>query len=233
MSNRTRKGRRRKLPPNTKVQASADVSLARWDQGAMGQEDGQMTGTLKIGDPWPFASVRGYTGRPLRQPVWHALIVAPQREAKTAGTLEGAGVEVKYPTVERTRHIQGKARKFIHPMISQIIYAKFSFAPNWDVMRSRGIITGVFSIGTTPLALEGDDISRVMGLPTEAERIEQERIDAETPRPGERAEIITGPFEGFFVDVTRVHAGRVWYEYIGQLGFKGEIAQSEIKRIAW
>lgn len=186
---------------------------------------------LRIGDPWPFESARGITGKPLMGPVWHALIVAPQKEAKAAHKLGNAGVEVQYPTVEKTRHIRGKAQKFIRPMISQIIYAKFNAAPNWDVMRDRKIITGVFSIGSEPLKLRPDDISLVMGLPTEADRIEQERIDAETPRVGEQAEIITGPFSGFFVDITRVHAGRVWYEYIGKLGFKGEIDMNGVKRM--
>lgn len=30
------KAKKRKLPPNTKVQSAGDVTLARWDQGAMG-----------------------------------------------------------------------------------------------------------------------------------------------------------------------------------------------------
>lgn len=186
---------------------------------------------LKIGDAWPFRSVRGLTGRPMRNPAWFALIVPPQREAKAKHRLEGGGIEVTYPTVEKTRHIRGRAQKYVHPMISQIIYAKFSYVPNWDVLRDRKIISGVFSLSGEPLKLSEDDIAAVLGLPTEADRIEAERVGAETPRAGERAEIIAGPFEGFFVDVREVRAGRVWYEYIGDLSFKGEIAMHEVRRM--
>lgn len=188
-----------------------------------------MTSNLKIGDAWPFASVRGFTGAPLSAPVWYALITAPQREQKAADRLKGAGVDVRYPTVERVRHIRGKIRKYVYPMISQIIYARFRYQPNWDVMRDRRLITGVFSTGCVPLALSDDDVSLVMGLPTEAERMESERIEAMRPKVGEQAEITDGPLKGFFVDVTRVEFGRVWFETLK--GLKGDAAENMIQRV--
>ena len=184
---------------------------------------------LKIGDPWPFASVRGVTGKPLDEPVWHALIVPPQREKNAAHKLGNSGVEVHYPTVESTRHVNGQPRKYVRPMISQIIYAKFRYQPHWDVMRDRRIITGVFSVGAKPLVLAPDDVSKVMGLPTEAERLEEERIDSARPRAGEQAEIISGPLTGFFVDVTKVQAGRVWFAMIG--GLKGDAKEDMVRRV--
>lgn len=183
---------------------------------------------IEIGDPWPFENVRGFTGKPI-SPVWHALITAPQFEAKTSSKLEAAGVEVHYPKKTIVRHIRGNRREYVSPMISQIIYAKFSFAPQWDVMKDRRLITGVFCIGNEPIRLKPDDINIVMGLPSEAERIEKERIDAERPRVGERAEITKGTFEGFFVDVTKVHSGRVWFDMIN--GLKGEVSQQNIRRV--
>lgn len=186
---------------------------------------------LQIGDPWPFRSSRGIVGDPC-EPVWHALITAPQQEAKRAGQLKNAGVTIRYPTVTKTRHINGTKREIIQPMISQIIYAQFSYTPQWDVMRDRKIITGVFARDGQPIALTPDDVARVMGLPTEAERIEAERIEAERPRVGERAKISGGPFDGFFVDVERVAHGRVWWSYVGGLSFKGEVPEADIKRVA-
>lgn len=188
-----------------------------------------MTKRLEIGDPWPFASVRGFTGRPLPAPVWHALIVAPQREKATADKLERCGVEVHYPTVEKTRSVKGKVKKYVRPMISQIIYAEFRHHPNWDVMRERRLITGVFSIGTAPVELRPDDIAKVMGLPTEADRLEAERFEVERPRVGGQIEIISGPLEGFFVDVTRVEPGRVWFASFG--GVKGDVATEMARRV--
>ncbi len=188
-----------------------------------------MSSNLKIGDPWPFESVRGFTGAPLSEPVWHALITAPQREQKAAHKLGNAGVEVHYPTIEKNRHIRGKTRKYVHPMISQIIYARFRYVPNWDVMRDRRLITGVFSIGCVPLELSADDVSKVMGLPTEAERLEADRIEAMRPKVGQQAEITDGPLKGFFVDVTRVEYGRVWFETFG--GIKGDAEEEMIQKV--
>ncbi|MFG6535776.1 transcription termination/antitermination protein NusG [Sulfitobacter sp. CS16] len=188
---------------------------------------------LKIGDPWPFRSVRGLTGRPLSKPKWHALVVAPQQEAKAAETLRGAGVEVLYPTVERVRHIRGKRYNFTAPMISQIIYAKFEFAPQWDVMRQRRVITGVFSLGGYPVNVREADVMRMMGLPTEVDRQEAARIASLTPDVGERVTLNGGPLSGFCVDVVRSEMGRVWYRGISAIGrIEGEASVEAIQRIA-
>ncbi len=186
-----------------------------------------MTLELEPGDPWPFASSRGLTGAPMA-PKWFALITAPQREKRASDRLRNAGVEVRYPTVERTRHIRGQKRKFIHPMISQIIYARFRYAPQWDVMKERRLITGVFARDGQPIELSQDDIARVMGLPTEAERLEAARIEAMRPRVGEKAEILDGPLAGLMVDVTRVEFGRVWWAMV--TGIKGDAPEKSIRR---
>lgn len=184
---------------------------------------------LKIGDPWPFRSARGLIGAPCK-PIWHALVVAPQQESRRTDQLRNAGVVVRYPTREVTRHINGHPRKFLLPVISQIIYAQFTYLPHWDVMRDRRVITGVFSRDGQPIALTEDDVNAVMGLPSEAERLAQEKLEAERPRVGEKAEIVDGPFAGFFVDVKRVEFGRVWFDMIS--GLKGDVDQKSIKRVA-
>lgn len=188
-----------------------------------------MTLDLKAGDPWPFQSSRGIVGKPCA-PVWHALVTTPQKEAETAKRLAKAGCEVQYPTFERSRHVCGKKKIFEVPVIPRIIYARFSYAPQWDVMRGRRVIAGVFCLGGSPVSLNDDDIARVMGLPTEAERQEVEIIQANRPKVGQKAEIIYGPFAGFFVDVTRVEHGRVWYEMA--TGIKGQASETVLRKVA-
>ena len=188
-----------------------------------------MTLDLKKGDPWPFKSVRGLIGAPIA-PVWYALITAPQREAKTAEQLGRVDIEVHYPTVDRVRHVNGKRHDFQSPMISRIIYAKFKYQPHWDVMRERRIISGVFSNGLDPVALDADDISRIMGLPTEEERMRAAEIEALMPKVGGRAEFTEGPFSGFFVDVTRMDAGKVWYEMVNSK-VKGQADISFLRKV--
>lgn len=183
---------------------------------------------LKIGDPWPFASARGITGQPC-EPRWHALVTAPQKERGTRHRLQNADALVKYPTIEKTRHQRGKKRTFMIPVVPRIIYARFAYEPQWDVMKARRVVTGVFSRNGSPIVLSDDDIARVMGLPTEAERIEAERIEAMRPRVGEKAEMVDGPLKGFFIDVERVEYGRVWYSLA--TGIKGDAPQEMIQRV--
>jgi hypothetical protein len=47
------------------------------------------------------------------------------------------------------------------------------------------------------------------------------------PKAGGRALITVGPFSGFFVDVSRVKFGRVWWEIVG--GIKGEAPMTTMR----
>lgn len=148
-------------------------------------------------------------------------------EAKTADQLRGAGVEVQYPTFKRVRHIKGKKRETHHPAIPGLIYCRFTYTPNWDVMRDRRVIASFMARDGQPVELHPDDIARVMGLPTEAERIERERLAALMPRQGEKARYTDGPLDGLVVDVDRVEFGRVWWSMITGLRGEGPIEQFE------
>lgn len=192
-----------------------------------------MTLNLDIGDAWPFASSRGLTGAPMDTPTWFALVTAPQKEKRASDRLKNAGVNVRYPTKDLQRHIRGQKITYTVPFISQIIYAEFSYKPNWDVMRDRRVITGVFSRDGVPIALRETDVAKVMKLPVVALRLETEKQEAIKPKVGEPAKLIDGPFADFFVDVTKVDGARVWYEVITELGrIKGEDASGLVQRVS-
>jgi transcription antitermination factor NusG len=188
---------------------------------------------LKIGDPWPFRSARGLTGRPLAKPVWYALVVAPQTEAKISKQLENAGVKVLYPVDSRVRHHHGRKYEYEVPIISRIVYARFEFSPQWDVLKERRIITGVFCDRNRPVIVPENVVRIIMGLPLEEDRLEQERIAAMTPEVGEQVILATGPFKGFCVDVVKTEAGRVWYKSVTNLGVvDGSAEITGIERLA-
>jgi len=128
------------------------------------------------------------------------------------------------------RRLHGKKRTYTVPMMPRIIYAEFRFEPQWDVMKARKVIAGVFCRGGSPVSMKDDDIARVMGLPTEAERLRVEVREANRPKVGQKAEIIDGPVSGFFVDVTRVVHGRVWYEMA--TGIKGQASDAALRNVA-
>lgn len=185
---------------------------------------------LKIGDIVPFAEPRRITGKPLPEPVWHALICPPLKEKAAAGILNKNGVRCFFPREKRKRVHQGKVRVLKHPQVTRIIYAKFKHRPNWHVLRERGIITGVFCVGNRPVVLGVDIIRAVQGLPTTAERLAKAKRQLMVAAPGDRVEILDGPFEGFCVDVTKAENGRIWWAYVNDYGLqiRGECDQTEV-----
>lgn len=189
-----------------------------------------MTLELKSGDPWPFRSARGLTGTQLDHPATYALITAPQGEGRAKSLLEaGRSVSVQFPTRTRVRHVCGKRRETSHPIIPRIIYATFRCAPQWDVLRARRVIVGVFCHHGRPVKLSPDDVARVMGLPTEAERQETAAREAARPRIGEMAKITMGPLSGFFVEVREVSGGEVLFEMSS--GIRGRADVNALRRV--
>ena len=192
-----------------------------------------MTDHLKIGDPWPFKSARGLTGRPLKSPVWFALVVGPQKEKRTANQLKNAGVNVEYPVDDRVRHHNGKKYEYQVPMISRIVYAQFEYAPHWDVMKDRKIITGVFCNGVHPVQLDDAVVRAMCNLPEVEDELEKARIAAKTPDIGEQVELRGGLFNGFRVDVVRTEYGRVWYKSVTAVGtMQGDADVDDVQRLA-
>jgi len=181
----------------------------------------------KVGESVPLDYPRGITGAPMPT-AWYALRVPPQKERAVREFLKQKGVHACYPERGKVVQIRGKRHERKFPVITQIVYAKFRHQPQWDVLKARRIITGVFSYDDRPIRIPGDIVRAVMGLPTRAEELEAARQELLRVREGERAEIVEGPLSGFLVDVRKVQDGRVWFETL--TGIKGEAATSAMKR---
>lgn len=186
-----------------------------------------MTREWKRGDIVPLENLRGIVGHEIC-PTWHALKVPPMRERKTVDYLKERGVHSCYPTRDKVYRLRGKSIKRQYPIITQIVYAKFRRAPQWDILKARKLITGVFSYGDRPIVIPKDIIAGVMGLPTEAERLEQARRELMRVREGDKASLIGGPLSGAVVDVTRVSEGRIWFETL--TGIKGSADPAAMER---
>ena len=113
--------------------------------------------------------------------------------------LECRGVHAQFPTRDVRHKLRDKMITRKLPMISRVIYAQFRAAPQWDVMKSRLINTGVYCHGTTPIEIPYNVVRAVMGLPTIAEELEAARRDMLRVTDGCKAELMVGPMAGFFV----------------------------------
>ena len=159
-----------------------------------------------------FRSVRGLTKEPIT-PAWVPMTTLSQKEKYVKAMLEMAGATVMYPTVTKVRHHAGKKYETERPFISGLIYVQWHFRPLWHVLRERYNVKPML-IGGVPYVMNADSVSRVMGLPTEAERIEAARIEATKPRVGERAWLAEGPLGGRCVDVTDIRNGVLYFDTV-------------------
>lgn len=181
-----------------------------------------------IGQAVAPSGARGIIGRDMA-PAWYALTVRSGRERIARASLMAKGVHACYPERETAWKIRGRTVRREYPVIAGVIYAKFTAEPQWDVLKYRRIITGVYGRDDRPIVIPGDVIRAVMGLPTVAEELEAARREMLRVRDGDRARIVTGPLVGLVVDISRVDHGRVWFETL--TGIKGEARLSDMDRI--
>lgn len=185
--------------------------------------------TYHIGQRIPLDYTRSIIGSEMACPQWFALCTPPQKERAVREALRIRGIHACYPEREVSYIVRGKRHQRKFPIITRVVYAKFRRQPQWDVLKARKLITGVFGHGETPIVIPSDVIRGVMGLPTKAEELEAARRELLRVREGDRATLASGPLSGLLVDVTTVAEGRVWFETL--TGMKGETTMDSVERV--
>jgi transcription antitermination factor NusG len=188
-----------------------------------------MNAPYHIGQIHPPAEPRrGIVHGPEIAPVWHALIVPPQKELAVREYLRARDIYAFFPSESRTRHIQGRKITTERPIVTQHVYAQFRQAPQWDVMkRTHRLITGVFGIGNRPIAIPRDIIRHLQGLTVEAEKLREARAEMLRVRAGDQATITEGPLTGFVVNVEDVRGGEVIWETLTGIKGRGHVKTLE------
>lgn len=194
--------------------------------------------SYEIGDLVPVSTTRGIASEtPIRRagvPVsnWYALRVAPGTERATIGKLAREGIYAFCPMSKTARFQHGRKIEIERPTVTQIIYARFKHWPNWDVLKQRKLITGVFCNGVNPVILPKDVIRQLQGLPVKAERMRAAKEELLRVNAGDTVKLVSGPFEGFTVDVTRSAGGQVWWQTVlaNGLPLLGQCDRSNVQK---
>lgn len=173
----------------------------------------------QIGQTYPLDRQRRVFGDEI-DPCWFIMTTPPQKEPAAKAWLERNGaLEVWYPTVEAWRKMPRGRRKQVP--YQKLVAPRYAFMhvdrqPQWDVLfeGARGRVSGVVGYHETPLVIKE---SVIAGMALVPENIEKQRQEHEAerqaylaslrPQAGGRAELTVGPFSGYIVDVTRIHAG--------------------------
>lgn len=187
--------------------------------------------TYHIGQILPLEYTRGMLGAKMVEPVWHAIVVPPMKENATVEMLKAKGVFAFYPKRESVHFRRGKKIVRNFPEITRIVYAKFEHDPQWDVMKARKWITGVFSVGDKPIAIPSEIIRRLQGLPGRAEALRQAREELQRIVIGDTAKLTEGALAGHFVQVSDVSPdGRVWWHAVASKAIRGSTMQGGLER---
>lgn len=189
-----------------------------------------MSAPYHIGQTLPPAEPRrGIVWGPEIAPIWHALIVPPQKEMAVREYLRARDIYAFFPSQTITRHQNGRKIERECPIVTQHVYAQFRQAPQWDVMkRTHRLITNVYGINGKPMEIHRDIIRHLQGLTVEAERLREARAEMLRVRAGDKATITEGPLSGFIVNVEDVKDGEVWFSFI--TGGKGRASVKTLER---
>lgn len=183
----------------------------------------------EIGDTVPIEGKRGIVHGPTIPPVWHPLIVHAQRMRSTRERLRAQNIFAFYPSEEYTRHVRGKAITKERAFVTGWVYAQFRQPPQFDVMKERGIILGVFCIESVPIIIPSDIIKHLQGLTVEAERLRQARAELLKLKVGDKAKVLDGPLAGSCINITDIRGGEAWYDALA--GFKGSARLERLEKI--
>lgn len=181
---------------------------------------------------------RGILGDALGTPIWNAIVVPPMKERATVERLKAKGCFAFFPSLEKSHIIRGKRIVREYPQITRIIYAKFKHKPNYDVMRARGLIHGVFSVGDRPINIPSEIVRRLQGLPSRVAALQQAREELQRLIRGDTAQLTEGPLAGHFVQVEGIAPdGRIMWSAAamrgassaGMLAKEGGPSESEVQ----
>jgi transcription antitermination factor NusG len=170
------------------------------------------------------------TALPEIAPVWHCLLVAPQKEMATREHLRANGVYAFYPSREKRYTRQGKTIRIERPEVTGYVFAQFRQRPMWHVMKEkRRLITGVLGVNGVPVEINRDVIRHLQGLTLEAAKLEEARKEMFRVRPGDKATFAEGPLKGFVVEVTDVLGDMA--KFAGVFGIRSKADLSSLVRI--
>lgn len=139
---------------------------------------------------------------------WYGLIVTPQREAQAVAWLALRGVYGFYPVKHRTVTVRGKKLRRESRYLPGYVFAKAPGRIIWSRVQSCPFIANAIRLSSgEPATLNPADLKAIYAMrhrdDDEAEAIRQARAI----RPGDRARILSGVFEGSEVEVCEIRAG--------------------------
>jgi transcriptional antiterminator RfaH len=156
-------------------------------------------------------------------PAWYCVRARPKSEHLALGRLARiAGLEVYCPRIRFRRATRRGPVWFTEALFPGYLFARFDLAAQGRLVAHASGVIGLVAFGGAPAVVPA---ATVDGL--RAQIVGDLKVFDEPVRPGDAAEVLTGPFRGLEVVVTRVLPARDRVRVL--LGFLGRDMEVEVE----
>lgn len=125
-------------------------------------------------------------------------------------------VDAWFPSEVRWRAVSRGNRakvKYLAPVAPGYLFALVSRQPNWGALfhGSRGKIQRVVTLDGEPYPVPERQLMAMQDMPGRIREVAERARRAREIRPGDKAEITSGPLAQWTVDIARINAGIAWF----------------------
>lgn len=135
---------------------------------------------------------------------WYVAQTKPRQELRARANLENQAFEVALPmlTIERVK--RGKRSPTTEPLFPGYIFVKISdYSQSFHKIRSTFGVTKLVKFGDTPAKLSDDLVVQMLSLGDDSPEVKELQRHA-APQPGDKVEILEGPFKGLFAEIIKL-----------------------------
>lgn len=140
----------------------------------------------------------------ISQQWWYVVQTKPRQELRARANLENQAFDVALPMLTLERIKRGKRTPTTEPLFPGYIFVKLpDYSQNFHKIRSTFGVTKLVIFGDTPARLSDELVTQMLSLTGDSPEVKELQRHA-TPQPGDKVEILDGPFKGLFAEVLKL-----------------------------
>ena len=153
---------------------------------------------------------------------WFVLYIKPKSEKKSAAQLAQLGITVYCPLITQIRQWSDRKKKIETPLIPSYIFVKLEEKERELVFQVHGVVRYLYWLGK-PAVVRDEEIE------TMQEWLKNDELDVRVVglKPGDKMEILKGPFKGKEGIVQEVSKNRVQLILL-ELGMKITLTKQKV-----
>lgn len=135
---------------------------------------------------------------------WYVVQTKPRQEKRARANLENQNFGVALPMLTLERIKRGKRTPTLEPLFPGYIFVKLhDESHSFHKIRSTFGVAKLVKFGGSPAWMSDETVMQMLTLSgdfTEVKRLQRHLV----PQPGDKLEILKGPFKGLFAEVVKL-----------------------------